>query len=112
MERTTRKIIVFVALWLPLWVGPTPAHAEDQIDQLLRSGRVPPAMVREHGYSDFTDPVGRFLDLLAAGAFAEARALQPKACVAWLATRQDSPFTGQFRVWDTTIDLNALCAPR
>ena len=87
-------------------------HAEDQIDLLLRGGRVPKDMIREHGYSDFTEPVGRFLDLLAAGAFSEAREIQPKACATWLATRQDSALTGKAWVWDTEIDLNTLCAQR
>ena len=62
-----------------------------------------------HGYSDFTDPLGRFLDLLAAGAFVEARAIQPNACAAWQVTRQDSAFTGKFWIWDTEIDLDVLC---
>jgi hypothetical protein len=87
-------------------------NAEDAVDHLLRLGRVPAGRVVDHGYSDFTDPLGRFLDLLAAGAFAEARSLQPAACAAWLATRQSSAFSGKVWVWDTEIDLDRLCAPR
>jgi hypothetical protein len=79
---------------------------------MLQRGQIPADMVHKHGYSDFTDPLGRFLDLLAAGAFAEARAIQPDACAAWLATRQSSALTGRFWVWDTEIDLDTLCAHR
>ena len=104
--------IVLVGLGLPLSGALSPGRAEDQIDVLLRSGRVPKSMMHEHGYSDFTDPLGRFMDLLAAGAFGEARALQPAACAAWLAARQDSPLTGKFWAFDTEIDLNILCASR
>lgn len=57
-------------------------------------------------YPDFTELVGKFLDLLAAGAFAEARVLPPAACAAWLATRRDSPLTGWFVVWDTTLTIS------
>ena len=84
-----------------------PRRVEDAIDRLMRL--VPPARVLEHGYSDFTDPLGRFLDLLGAGAFVEARALQSGACAAWLATRRTSAFSGKVWVWDTEIDLDRLC---
>lgn len=94
-------------------IGPVgPARAEDQIDALLRSGRVPTAQMHERGYSDFTEPLGRFMDLLAAGAFAEARALLPAACVQWLATRGSSAFSGKFWAFDTELDLDTLCPPR
>jgi hypothetical protein len=86
------------------------AKAEDVIDRLLQPGGVPADMRNEHGYSDFTDPLGRFLDLLAAGAFVEARAIQPDACAAWSATRQSSAFSGKFWIWDTEINLDSLCA--
>ena len=86
--------------------------AEDQIDRLLASGRVPRDMIRDHAYSDFTDPLGKYLDFLAAGAFAQARGLQPEACEAWRATREDSAWTGKFIVWQTEINLDTLCAPR
>ncbi len=99
-------------LALMLWVQPSPGQAEeDQIDRLLRSGRLPADMIREHGHSDFTEPVGRFLDLLAAGAVAKARALQPAACAAWRSGRRESPLTGKVGVWNTEIDLDTLCAP-
>ena len=102
-------ILVSVAL---ASVEPTLAHADDAIDEILRHGHVPSGMMHEHGYSDFTDPLNRFLDLLAAGAFAEARAIQPDACATWLATRQNTPLTGKVRMWDTEINLDALCARR
>jgi len=86
------------------------ARAEDGIDQ-LRS-QYPLDMMNRHGYSDFTDPLGRFLDLLAAGAFDEARAVQPDACAAWAATRQTSAFSGKFWIANTLISLDTLCAGR
>ncbi len=104
MNRAIAAAVLLLSLCGQAWA------AEDQIDQLLRSGRVPKTMIREHAYSDFTDPLGRYLDFLAAGAFAQARALQPDACAAWRATRQDSAWTGRFVVWSTEIDLDALCA--
>src|SRR4051794_41019384 len=80
---------------------PVSAAAEDEIDRLLRSGQVPSDMTNQHGYSDFTDPLGRYLDLVAAGAFVEAKAIQPDACAAWLATRPHSAFSGRVWVWNT-----------
>jgi hypothetical protein len=91
---------------------PKPVSAEDEIDLMLQQGRVPADTIHRHGYSDFTDPLGRFLDLLAAGAFEEARVIQPDACAIWLAKRQDSPLTGKFWVWNTEINLDTLCARR
>ena len=88
------------------------ANAEDAIDLMLQRGQVPADLTRKHGYSDFPDPLGRFLDLLAAGAIAEARVIQPDACAAWLATRQSSALTGKFWVWNTEINLDTLCASR
>jgi hypothetical protein len=85
------------------------AGAEDKIDALLHHGQLPADMIHPHGYSDFTDPLGRFLDLLAAGAFDEARLIQPDACAVWAATRQTSAFSGRFWVWSTEIDLDTLC---
>lgn len=89
---------------------PLVAGASDEIEVLLRSGRVPADMIRNHGYSDFTDPLGRFLDLLAAGDFAGAKSIQSEACATWLATRQASALTGKFQVWDTEINLDTLCS--
>jgi hypothetical protein len=101
-----QTILVTAALCLPAGN----ARAEDAIDQMLQQGQIPATMTNQHGYSDFTDPLGRFLDLLAAGAFAEARAIQPDACADWRATRNTSAFTGKFWVWNTQIDLDTLCA--
>jgi hypothetical protein len=86
------------------------AKADDKIDRLVQHDLLPADMINPHGYSDFTDPLGRFLDLLAAGAFDEARAIQPDACAAWIATRQNSAFSGKFWVWKTEISLDTLCA--
>jgi hypothetical protein len=88
------------------------ARAEDKIDALLNHGQLPPDMIHAHGHSDFTDPLGRFLDLLAAGAFQEARAIQPDACAAWAATREHAAFSGTFWVRDTRITLDSLCSLR
>ena len=85
---------------------------EDSIDRLLASGRVPRDMIKDKAHSDFTDPLGKFLDFLAAGAFAQARRLRPEACAEWRATRADSGWTGRFVVWETELDLDTLCAPR
>jgi hypothetical protein len=49
---------------------------------------------------------------LAAGAFEEAKAIQPDACAAWAATRQNSAFSGKFWVWNTEISLDTLCTNR
>ena len=105
-------MIVLAATAFLLWGEQTPARAQDQIDLMLQHGRIPADMINRHGHSDFTDPLGRFLDMLAAGAFVEARAIQADACSSWLATRQDSALTGKFWVWNTEINLDTLCSPR
>jgi hypothetical protein len=109
-DRPIRQAIAATTFLLS--VEPTSANAQDEIDLMLRRGQVPADMMNRHGYSDYTDPLGRFLDLLAAGAFAEARAIQPEACATWLATRQNSPYTGKFWVWNTELNLDTLCAHR
>jgi hypothetical protein len=111
-NRPIRKAIALAATGALLLGEPLSANAQDEIDLMLRRGQVPPDMMHEHGYSDFTDPLGRFLDLLAAGAFVQARSIQPDACATWLATRQNSPLTGKFWVWNTEINLDTLCAHR
>lgn len=104
-------LLAVIGCWLVGLVHAEPAPAEDAVGQLLRLGQVPADRVLEHGYSDFSDPLGRFLDLLGAGAFAEARPIQPAACAAWRATRQGSAFSGKVWVWNTEIDLDRLCGP-
>jgi hypothetical protein len=111
-DRPIRQTIAFAAIAFLIWGESNSAIAEDEIDLMLQHGQVPSDMTHRHGYSDFTDPLGRFLDLLAAGAFDEARSIQPDACAAWLETRQNSPLTGKFWVWNTEISLNTLCANR
>jgi hypothetical protein len=103
-------VLAGIAVLLVGW--PLGAAAEDDIDRMLQRGHIPAEKTNRHGYSDFTDPLGRFLDLLAAGAFAEARAIQADACATWTATRQNSALTGKVSVWDTEINLDTLCAPR
>ncbi len=107
-----KKYVFRVLLLAGLAVPFGPVRADDRIDQLLRSGHVPKALLHEHGYSDFTDPLGRFMDLLAAGAVTDAQVLFPAACAAWLAKRQESPLTGKFRALDIDLDLNELCETR
>jgi hypothetical protein len=111
-DRSIWKAIVLTAITFLLSGGSTSANALDEIDLMLQRGQIPADMINRHGYSDFTDPLGRFLDLLAAGAFVEARSIQPDACATWLATRQNSPLTGKFWVWNTEINLDTLCAHR
>jgi hypothetical protein len=111
-EQPVRRALAFAAIAVLLCGWPTGGHAEDEIDLMLQHGQVPADMIRRHGYSDFTEPLGRFLDLLAAGAFVEARSIQPDACAAWLATRQSSAMTGRFWIWNTEIQLDTLCARR
>jgi hypothetical protein len=102
--------IMLLAAVVLLAGGAVPANAEDELDLMLQRGKFPADFMHTHGYSDFTDPLGRFLDLLAAGAFADARAIQPAACATWLATRQNSAFTGKVWIWRTEVDLDTLCA--
>lgn|SRR6185437_13407160 len=92
---------------------PAPVRAADAIDELSQRSTMPPDLRQPHGHSDFTDPLGRFLDFLAAGAFADAKRLKPEACAAWSAKRQtSSALTGKVLIWDTEIDLDKLCADR
>jgi hypothetical protein len=106
-NRPVRQIIMLAACLLG---GPVPASAQDEIDIMLDHGQVPSDLRHAHGYSDFTDPLGRFMDLVAAGDIAQARAIKPDACAVWLATRQTSALTGKFWAWNTEISLDTLCA--
>lgn len=111
-SRSIQRAFIFTVIAIALCGQIRLARADDAVDQLLRGGRVPADKIHDHGHSDFyADPVGRFLDLLAAGAFTDARSLQPDACRTWLATRQNTAWTGKFRMWGTELDLNILCAP-
>jgi hypothetical protein len=109
-QRPTLRAIGLAAFAFVFWGAAGAARAEDEIDRMLRHSQIPADMIHTHAYSDFTDPLGRFLDMLAAGAFEEARSIQPDACAAWLATRQNSAMTGKFWVWNTEINLDTLCA--
>jgi hypothetical protein len=106
-----RTMLIAVAACL-LWGKPIPVKGQDQIDLMVQRGQIPAEFTHRHGYSDFTDPLGRFMDLLAAGAVADARAIQADACATWLATRQTSPLAGKFWAWNVEIDLDTLCAHR
>jgi hypothetical protein len=86
-----------------------PSDAQDEIDQLRQHGQLPADISPRHAYSDFTDPVGRFMDLLAAGGLTEAKDLQPDACKAWATMRERSAISGKFWVGSTEIDMNTVC---
>ena len=88
------------------------AAAADDLDVLIQRSGMPPQQQYRHGYSDHTDPVGRFMDLLAAGAIADARALRPDACRVWTETRHNSAWTGKFWVWNVQADMDTLCGRR
>jgi hypothetical protein len=83
------------------------AAEQDAIERLTQ--QTPGNEPRHHAHSDFTDPLGRFLDYLAAGAFVDARAIQPAACAAWRSSPQSAALTGRIKVWDTELDLDTLC---
>ena len=97
--------LVGLAILLLSW----PALAEGVIDRLQRDGAIPQALVLPRGHSDATEPVGRMLDLLAAGSYDEARKLRPAACARWRATRAESPFSGKVVIWATVVEMDALC---
>jgi hypothetical protein len=92
---------------LALLMTTGPVVAQDAIERLTQ--QAPGNEPRHHAHSDFTDPLGRFLDYLAAGAFVDARAIQPAACAAWRTSPQSAAFTGHIKVWDTDLDLDTLC---
>lgn len=87
----------------------TAARADDEIDSILRRAQLPVNPKLTTGYSDHTDKLGRFLDMLAFGAAADAKALKPTACKQWLETRQDSVWSGRFWVRNVEVSLDTLC---
>jgi hypothetical protein len=104
----SKRIIAAVLPVLLLSAGLS--MAQDPIERLIQRGQAQTGDPRHHAHSDFTDnPLGRFMDYLAAGAFADARALQPAACASWRTNPQTAALSGRFRVWDTDIDLDTLC---
>jgi hypothetical protein len=102
-----RRSAVFVLA--ALWVS---AAQADELDLILERATLPPALRYQHGYSDFTDPLGRFMDLLSVGAVDDARAVEPDACRTWLTTRDRSGWSGKFWVWNVEVSLDQLCAAR
>ena len=92
-----------------LWTATAQA---DELDRILERASLPPSLLNYHGYSDFTDPLGRFMDLLAAGAVDDARAVETDACREWLATRDQSGWSGRFWAWNVEVSLDRLCAAR
>jgi hypothetical protein len=111
-DQSIRHTIGIAVAACLLLANPVPAAAQDQIDLMLQRGQIPRELAQQHGYSDFTNPLGRFMDLLAAGAVTDARAIQPDACKTWLATRRTSALSGKFWAWNVEINLDALCAHR
>jgi len=88
---------------------PIEARGQDEIDRLSRQGQLPADIRPLRVHSDFTDPVGRFMDMVAAGGLSEAKALQPDACVAWATMRDRSAIAGKFWVGTTEIDMDSVC---
>jgi hypothetical protein len=86
------------------------APATAQAGELDRLQGTRPDMSGRGMHSDFYDePIGRFMDLLAAGAIAEARPLQPQVCAAWKADRSQSAWTGNFSIDGAPLSLDRLC---
>ena len=86
--------------------APTTAQA-DELDRLPGAR---PDTSGQGMHSDFYDqPIGRFMDLLAAGAIAEARPLRPQVCAAWTADRDRSAWTGNFSIGGVPLSLDRLC---
>lgn len=116
-HRSAWQTAICAAVALLLLEGSLRAAEPDAVERLLQRSQAAATATAtatgapRHAHSDFTDPLGRFMDFLAAGAFVDARTIQPAACATWLATRQGSAFSGRFRVWDTEVDLDTLCAP-
>jgi hypothetical protein len=86
------------------------ASATAQADELDRLRGTQPDTSGQGMHSDFYDqPIGRFMDLLAAGAITEARPLQPQVCAAWKADRSQSAWTGDFSIGGVPLSLDRLC---
>lgn len=86
------------------------APATAQADELDRLPAARPDTSGQGMHSDFYDqPIGRFMDLLAAGAIAEARPLRPQVCAAWTADRDRSAWTGDFSIGGVSLSLDRLC---
>ena len=98
-----------LAIAMTYWAGVAQA---DALDRILQQSNFPPPLRNQHGYSDFTDPLGRFMDLLSAGAVEDARAIEPEACRTWLAARAQSAWSGRFWVWNVEVNLDELCGQR
>ncbi len=96
-----------------LLTGALPAvcvAADGELDRLAAHGIPSHDNSYQGMHSDFyTDPVGRFMDLLAAGAVKEARALEPEVCTAWKSRRTNSAMTGTFSVQGVELSLDRLC---
>lgn len=100
------RIAVFRLLMALAIIAPATA----QTDELDRLPGARPDTSGRGMHSDFYDqPIGRFMDLLAAGAIAEARPLRPQVCAAWMADRDRSALTGNFSVGGVLLSLDELC---
>lgn len=85
------------------------AAETDELDR-LRAVMPSPDTSGQGMHSDFWDePIGRFMDLLGAGAITEARALQPQACAAWRTGRNTSPLSGRLSVQGAELSLDRIC---
>ena len=100
------RIGVFGVL-VALGVAAPAAVQADELDSVRGAG---PDTSGRGMHSDFYDqPIGRFMDLLAAGAIAEAKPLRPQVCAAWAADRGASALTGNFSVDGVPLSLDRLC---
>lgn len=107
-----RSAVLAASVSVSLCAGAPLARAQSAIDALIQQGEGPADISPGHAYSDYSDPLGRFMDSLAAGAYADAKSLQPDACKSWSASRQTTAVSGKFWVRGTLIDIEALCADR
>jgi hypothetical protein len=66
------------------------ARATDEIDDLAQRSNMPSALRQRHGYSDFTDPLGRFLVCIASRPSQSIDELNEPVVHFCLATRRGS----------------------
>ena len=89
---------------------PPDATAAEELARLDRADLRLPDTSFQGMHSDFyNDPLGRFMDLLSAGATTEAKRLQSQACAAWANGRSASPLSGRFSVQGVELNLDRLC---
>lgn len=100
LGRVGLALLLGCAAWIPA------AQAQDELARLAA-----PDSGERAGYSDFApdEPVGRFMDLLTAGAIQRARSLLPQACAAWTRGRGGSAWSGRVWINGVELSLDQLC---